>query len=71
MPFTYQAMLNYARNADKAGKVGDSYTATFWQCQQLIQTAVMLVAKSYCRQTASVAEVLPGRRYRYRVQPKK
>jgi len=29
MPFTYRAMLNYARMTDKAGKVGDSYTATF------------------------------------------
>jgi len=29
IPFTYRAMQNYARKADKAGKVGDSYTATF------------------------------------------
>ena len=32
MPFTHRAMLNYAHKADEAGKVGDSYTATFWQC---------------------------------------
>jgi len=57
-------MLNYACKADEAGKVGDSYTVCFWQRQQLIQTAVMLLAKSYCRQTASVDEGLPGERYK-------
>jgi len=51
-------MLNYA---GKAGKVNNGYTATLWPA--VMVTAVTLVEKSHCRQTARVAEGLPDRRW--------
>jgi len=57
-------MLNYPREAGEAGKAGNSNTVTlWWRRQPLWRQHFTSVSKSYCRQTARVAEDFPDRRW--------